>query len=152
MIEHVVINLDQFGRVFRDMAAFGDHRAHPFAGIAGTAARQRHAFDIRQVEPRQQRVDMVEQFLAGQHVADAGQRQRGAGIDGFDLGAGIRAGHHRDMQCAGQAHIGGIVAPSGDKAAIFLHPALLADIFEIAVGHHDPRIFWAAIWTASTIC
>ncbi len=156
--QRLILDFDQFGRVLGDGARVGADGSYPLAGVAGLGVRERRALHARNVDAREKRIGVLEQLLAGQHVMDAGHRQRRACVDLLDQRGGIRARNHGDVLHTGKAHVGGIASAARDEAAVFLHAALLRDVFEVPWGvahafHHSAsRIDFAAICTASTIC
>ena len=79
--QRLVLDVDEFGGVLGERAGVGDDGGDPFARIARLPDRQRIALDVGRIEPVHHRIDGGGEFLARQHIAHAGHRERGAGVD-----------------------------------------------------------------------
>ena len=164
MGQHLVVDLDQLGRVLGDRARLGHHRHHPLPGIADQPVGQRIALDLRRIDADIQRIDRRAQLGTGQHIAHPGQRQRFGACDRLDACRGIRTGDDRHVQHAGQLDVGGIAAAPGDEARVFLGAPFGTDVAKAvrrSLLSHGPVSYRlplpaatrrAASCTASTIC
>ena len=67
--QRLVIDRDHFGGIFGQRAGFGDHRHHPFTGIAHTLDRQRKAPHLRRIERRSSAASVAaREFFAGHNA------------------------------------------------------------------------------------
>ena len=109
-IEH---DLDRGQRGARRGFVAGGYGEQRFAAIAHLAARQR-PFVLRDRNDAVRRAE----FLARDHGADTGNRERTAGVDRADEGMGDRAATDQADQGLAHGQVGGVARPPGD----FLDP------------------------------
>ncbi len=158
--QRLVLDLDRFGGVFRQRARVGDHRRHPFAGIARDAVSERAARDVGRVEAGEQRVGGFCELGAVEDVMHARHFQRRALVDALDARGCMRAGDERDVARLRQLDIGDEIALAGDETAVLPHAAVRGDETEFfkrahsasSVGRLTPRMRSAASAIASMIC
>ena len=130
--QRLVGDVDKLGAVFGERAGVGDDGGDPFADIARLIDGERIALHLRRFEAAHQLIGRGGKFFAGDDGVHAGQRQSGFGVDRNDASTRTVGLHRHGVQHPRQYQIGGITAGAGDEAAIFPHPALLADVAERA--------------------
>ena len=157
--QHLVIDLHQRRRVFRDIAAFGHDDGDGFARETGLVLGERPGHEglldggMGHIERQAARAHGLGQIRMGQHGHDAGQGQRRALVDALDQRMGVGAAHEGGVQHARQLHVIHIAALAGEQGRVFLAQNAGA---EKSHSHHAcsallARIFAAASRPASTM-
>ena len=88
--QRVVINFDQFRRIFGQRARIGNHRHHPFAAVAHDIFCQRIALQMGCVYAADERFGGGMKFLTRQHIMHPRRCTCGRGADGGDACTGVR--------------------------------------------------------------
>ena len=124
------VDVQQFGGVLGEVGIVGQHHRDRLAGEAHLVAgqhRHRRGHELVPLEHRSQ--ERTAQVRRGEHGGDAGQLQRGGGVDRAHRGRGERAARERRVQHPRPGEVAGEPAPAGQHPAVFLarqrgaHPA-----------------------------
>ena len=114
----LVLNLDQFDRVFGDAAILGDYSGDGLAHVPDFVDGDRPLVDRARRE-RRQRVHPLPAVLAGQHPEHAWQPLGGPGVDADNAGVRVRAAQNRGVR----------------------HPWQLEIVDEATLAAQQPRVF-----------
>ena len=123
--QRLPLDLDQLERVLRKIAASGDDEGDRLADVAhhaggeGRLQARRRARSRALPEPHRYARDRAE-VGRGDHGGDAGDRARGGGTYRCDARVRMRRSEYCRVQQARQAHVGGVLAASGQEAQILL--------------------------------
>jgi len=125
--QRLEIDLDQFERVFGEIAALGHHRDHRLADIAHLALRQRNqrrGVIVRHARCGEQRFDAAFEIGAGKHRHHAGRRARRRALDRQDTRMRMVAAAEGDMQHARRRPVVDVAAVAGQEARVLraAHP------------------------------
>ena len=125
--QRLVVDLDQFERVFGEIAVARDHDRDRLADIAHAVDGNRPAFD-RRLHADHQRGGQLRHFGGGDDGGDARRAPRRLGVDGADFGVGVRRAQDRGVQRAGRnADVVDIAPAPGEKRQVLDPLDRLAD-------------------------
>ena len=116
--QRLVLDVDQRQRVARDVLVGGDHERDLLALEADLVAGQ-HGLGVvgdRRHPGQPERLEV----LGGDHRRDAGERERGRGVDRDDPGVGVGAAQDRAVDHPGQADVVQVGALAADEAGVLL--------------------------------
>ncbi len=141
--QHLVVDLDRFGRVLRLLQRLGDDEGDGIADIAHPLAgeeRLRRGEGGAAVAPLARRLRALgaepahRLVLAGEHQQHAGHRPCGVGGDRHDAGMAVRRAQHIAAHLPGDRHVVDITAGAADQIRVLLARDRLADAEFTHVG------------------
>ena len=97
--QRLVVDLDELGRVARELARLGDDRDDRLADVAHLADREREVLDVRARRARdlEERIGERRDLLAGQRPVDAVDRLGRRDVDARDVRVRVRAAHEVEV-------------------------------------------------------
>ena len=119
-VDRLVFDLDELGRVARELARLGDDGDDRLADVAHLADRERVVLQVRARHRRdlEERIGQRRDLLAGQRPVDARRRLRLRDVDRGDVRVRVRRAHEVD-----EAHA--VPLDVVDEDALALHEALV---------------------------
>ena len=146
--QRLELDRDQFGRVFRQVAALGDDDGDRLADVAHLVIGQQRLLRVEKfvldqrgpfLRQRQLRVgyrrQQFHQIGPGDRIHDARRGKRARKIDRTDARMGHLAAHEGRMQHAGQFEVGDVLAAPGEQPLIFAPQDRLADEAAVRLRH-----------------
>ena len=122
----LVVDLDERGCVFGDVARIGDDQRHRLADMADFSERDRALLD-RRIGEAGKEPGLLRRLLAGDHGDNSGQRLGRALVDRPDARMRVRAAQRRRMRHIGQHDVVDEAAAPGQEARILLAQHARAD-------------------------
>ena len=132
------IERDQVGGVFGEVLVGGKDGGDRLADIAHGMLRQRGlAVGLQRGQAGEPEADRrnVGDVGVGPHRVHAGQSERRAGVDRFDISMRQRRAHDAHGPLAGKRNVGGEAALAGKQRAVFQTRDGTADEFLFGLGH-----------------
>ena len=117
-VERLVVDVDQLQRVARDVLVGRDHARDLLALEADLVARE-HGLRVVGDRRHPGQAERLE-VLGRDHGGDAGQRERGGGVDRVDPRVGEGRTQDRRVHHPGQADVVEVVALAADEARVLL--------------------------------
>jgi hypothetical protein len=131
-LARLVLDVDRLDGVVGDRVAVGQHHGHAVAHVVDGVDRERVVGWVQHVlgdrpGARHRCGPGVGEVGAGVHGAHAGHRRGGAGVDGDDSGARVRAAQHGHVERPGHLHVVGEDRFAGEEDGVLLAEQALAD-------------------------
>ena len=124
--QDLVVDLDEAGRILRDIAAVGDDDGDWLADDAHLLPRQ-HVLHtdladgrVRDIERQALLAHHLGQVSPGEHGVNSGMRLGLGGVDAPDGRVGVRRAHQRGMQHSRQRDVVDEAAPAGEEGGVLL--------------------------------
>ena len=121
--ERLPVDVDQIERVFREIAALGEHERDGLADVANSIARERRLKTRGEARPRRQAHRNVPDRLeiaSGDDGRHSRQRAGALGVDRAESRVRVRRSQHRAVQHSREAHVAGVLPAAGEQSRILL--------------------------------
>ena len=120
-IQGLVLDVDEFERIFGQVAVPGHDQGHRVAHEADIAGGQDMARDDgrgRRIGRGSQRVDVAVQVLGGQHRVHTGRARGRRSVQAQDAGTSEVASQERGVEHARQANVVDVLSGARDQATV----------------------------------
>ena len=150
--QHVVINLDQFGRILGLRVSVRDYQRHLVTDKPNPADRQhrmrrllhRLAVHVGNQPAARQAAHFSVDVLAGKNSHHAGGGTRFGMVNGFDHGMRVRRAQKIRVALIGKIYVIRVLPGTGEKAVVFLAFKSLSDCVAHLILQHCDSLFRCA--------